>query len=151
MLIFPRKAMQAIEAVVFVACSVGPAPVSSKDIADSLSLPARHLEQIMQRLVKSGVLRGVRGPRGGYLLARERRRITVADICEALRYDVAEEDDSVFTPFADRVVVPLAREAEAKALEFLAATTLADLCARAAAMQPVKPASRVAGKMDFTI
>ena len=37
------------------------------------SLPRRYLEQVMQQLVRAGMLKGVRGPRGGYRLARERR------------------------------------------------------------------------------
>ena len=55
----------------------------------------------MQKLVRAGILRGVRGPRGGYLLAREKRRITVADICAAL----AEEDEiPASTPLGAQVV-----------------------------------------------
>ena len=44
------------------------------------SLPPRHLETLLQALVRAGILKGVRGPRGGYELARERRRITVGEI-----------------------------------------------------------------------
>jgi Rrf2 family iron-sulfur cluster assembly transcriptional regulator len=34
----------------------------------------------MQELVRAGILKGVRGPKGGYRLARERRRVTVGEI-----------------------------------------------------------------------
>jgi DNA-binding IscR family transcriptional regulator len=33
--------------------------------------------------VREGILKGIRGPRGGYELARERRRITADDILRA--------------------------------------------------------------------
>ena len=47
------------------------------------ALPARHLEPVLQALVREGILKGIRGPRGGYELARERRRITADDILRA--------------------------------------------------------------------
>jgi Rrf2 family protein len=57
--------------------------VSAKALAARHSLPARHLEPVLQALVRMGILRGIRGPRGGYELARERRRITTDDILRA--------------------------------------------------------------------
>jgi Rrf2 family protein len=57
--------------------------VSAKALAARHSLPARHLEPVLQALVRMGILRGIRGPRGGYELARERRRITADDILRA--------------------------------------------------------------------
>ena len=39
----------------------------------------------MQQLVRAGILRGVRGPRGGYRLARERRRVSVGDVVRVVR------------------------------------------------------------------
>jgi len=36
---------------------------------------------VLQALVRHGILKGTRGPRGGYELAREQRRITADDIC----------------------------------------------------------------------
>jgi len=57
-------------------------------------LPPRHLETLLQGLVHSKILRGVRGPRGGYELARERRRITVGEIARiAMSLSTADPDD----------------------------------------------------------
>ena len=78
MLKFSRKTLLALEAVLDVAYNARPDPVQSKDITRRLGIPQRYLEQVMQQLVREGVLKGVRGPRGGYTLARERRRISVA-------------------------------------------------------------------------
>ena len=58
--------------------------VAGGELADAQKLPPRYLEPMLQKLVRAGVLRGVRGPQGGYMLARERRRITLADISAAL-------------------------------------------------------------------
>ena len=85
----PKKLYYAVEAVLYIAYNAGNGPISSRDIAEKQGLPPRYLEQLMQRLVHGGVLRGVRGPHGGYMLARERRRITVGDICAVLK----EEDE----------------------------------------------------------
>ena len=54
-----------------------------KALAARHSLPARHLEPVLQALVRMGILKGIRGPRGGYELARERRRITADEILRA--------------------------------------------------------------------
>ena len=59
--------------------------MQSQDIARRLVLPRRYLEQVMQQLVRAGILRGVRGPRGGYRLARDRRRVSVGDVVRVVR------------------------------------------------------------------
>ena len=58
--------MFAIEAVVDIAYNAADTPVQSKDIATRQNIPRRYLEQVLQQLVREGVLSGVRGPRGGY-------------------------------------------------------------------------------------
>jgi Rrf2 family protein len=58
-------------------------PGSAKALAVRHSLPARHLEPVLQALVREGILKGIRGPRGGYELARERKRITADEILRA--------------------------------------------------------------------
>jgi len=57
--------------------------LSGKALAKSLHLPSRHLEPLLQALTREGILKAVRGPHGGYVLAREQRRITAADILRA--------------------------------------------------------------------
>ena len=91
MLRLSRKLMFAIEAVVDIAYNAADTPVQSKDIATRQNIPRRYLEQVLQQLVREGVLSGVRGPRGGYRLARERRRVTLGQIT---RIVVAMEDTS---------------------------------------------------------
>ena len=60
-----RKTALAIEAVVDIAFHARPDPVQARDITERQGVPHRYLEQVLQRLVREGVLRGVRGPRGG--------------------------------------------------------------------------------------
>ena len=91
MLKFSRKTLLALEAVLDIAYNARPDPVQSKDVTERLGIPQRYLEQVMQQLVHEGVLKGVRGPKGGYTLARERRRITVAEIVRIV--DQGDEDE----------------------------------------------------------
>ncbi|HEY6022797.1 MAG TPA: Rrf2 family transcriptional regulator [Pseudolabrys sp.] len=85
----PRKGLLAIAAVIDVAIHANSRPVSAKALAARHQLPPRHLEPVLQALVRDGILKGIRGPHGGYELARERNRITAGDI---LRAAVAAED-----------------------------------------------------------
>ena len=66
-----------------------PRPVSAKTLAARRRLPPRHLEPVLQALVQDGILKGIRGPHGGYALGRERNRITADDI---LRAAITAED-----------------------------------------------------------
>jgi Rrf2 family protein len=78
-----RKGVLAIAAVIDIAINAHNRPVSAKALAARHKLPPRHLEPVLQALVRDGILKGVRGPHGGYHLARERRRITAEDIMRA--------------------------------------------------------------------
>ncbi len=119
-----KRLFYATEAVLYIAYNAASEPVSSKEIAGKQGMPSRYLEQMMQKLVRAGVLRGVRGPHGGYLLAREKRRITLADICKALG---EEEAIPKSTPLGNQIVVPVLRKFQASIAERLHETTIADL------------------------
>jgi Rrf2 family iron-sulfur cluster assembly transcriptional regulator len=92
----PRKGLLAIAAVIDVAIHANSRPVSAKALAARHQLPPRHLEPVLQALVRDGILKGIRGPHGGYELGRDRDRITADDI---LRAAVAADD-------ADDLVLP---------------------------------------------
>ena len=83
MSLLPRKSALAIAAVTDVALNARMGALSGKALAKSLRLPSRHLEPLLQALTREGILKAVRGPHGGYVLAREQRRITAADILRA--------------------------------------------------------------------
>src|SRR6185312_3430308 len=78
-----RKGILAIAAVIDVALNASERPVSAKALAARHRLPPRHLEPVLQALVRDGILKGTRGPHGGYALARERKRISAEDIVRA--------------------------------------------------------------------
>lgn len=149
MITLPKKLFYAVEAVLYIAYNAGHGPISSRDIAEKQGLPPRYLEQIMQKLVRAGVLRGVRGPRGGYLLAKERRRVTVGEICRVLEDDPDDPENQLpCTPLGRQIVQPMWETARAKAMEQLAQISMAELCDKAGA-QNIRKLSEE--RMDFAI
>lgn len=150
MLRLSRKTMLALEAVLDVAYNARPDPVQSKDITRRQGIPQRYLEQVMQQLVHQGILKGVRGPRGGYTLARERRKITVGDVVRVVdQLDAENESDPISkAPLGDQVIAPLWEETREMVLSRLDGTTMEDLCRKAREMN-IQPGSKE--NPDFTI
>jgi Rrf2 family protein len=129
----PRKGLLAIAAVVDVALHGSERPVSARKLAARHNLPARHLEPVLQALVHDGIFDGVRGPRGGYKLARERKRISVADILRAAG-SVNNEDDLPGSRVLQQAVLPALAEAERAFVTALARLSLDDIMRRAEAL-----------------
>lgn len=53
-------------------------------LARNLGVSRNHLVKVLQRLARAGLVRTVRGPRGGYVLAEAPARITLRRVLEAL-------------------------------------------------------------------
>ena len=73
-----------MRALVELALTSGRAPVSASAIAARQDLSVAYLEQLLHRLKRQGLVSSVRGPRGGYALAREPQRITMAHVVQVL-------------------------------------------------------------------
>jgi len=133
MLQMPKKMLYALEAVVDVAYNARPEPVQSKDITKRQGIPQRYLEQVMQQLVRAGILKGGRGPRGGYTLARERRRITIGEVIRVIEAadDDIEDTENTMSDLGQRVVRPLWHQVRDDAMERLDQISLEDLCREA--------------------
>jgi len=135
MLRLPRRTLFALEAVVDIAYNARPDPVQAKEITRRQGIPPRYLEQVMQQLVRAGILKGVRGPRGGYTLARERRRISVGDVVRAI--EGLEEEEEIDdrpepgSPIGVMVVRPLIEQLRVELEKRLDQVTLEDLCGSA--------------------
>jgi Rrf2 family iron-sulfur cluster assembly transcriptional regulator len=130
----PKKLLFAIEAVLDIAYNAGPQPVQSRDITARQGIPRRYLEQVLQSLVRAGILAGVRGPRGGYRLARERRRITVGDITRVvaqIENGETAEDKLPESDLGTRVVRPMWFSVQDSLLQTLDGVTIEDLCLKA--------------------
>lgn len=133
MLKLSRKTLLALEAVIDIAFNARPEPVQAKEITARQGVPQRYLEQVMQQLVRAGILKGVRGPRGGYRLAKERRRISVGDIVRVAESieDENGEDLDPRSELGNRIVTPLVQSLQEEVMARLDAITIEDLCQRA--------------------
>ena len=124
----------AIEAVVDIAYHSSGQPVQSQEITQRQNIPRRYLEQALQQLVRAHVLTGVRGPRGGYNLARERRRISVGDIVRIVRdLETSTDLDSgnLGSELTTKVITPMWLELQLTIMEKLDGITIDDLCTQA--------------------
>jgi Rrf2 family protein len=129
-----KKLLFAIEAVVDIAYYGGPQPVRSTEISERQGIPRRYLEQVLQHLVHNGLLAGQRGPRGGYRLARERRRITVGEIVRVVRELEAAGDSVLENDGSDiglKVVRPIWTEMQREMMARFDTLTIEELCNRA--------------------
>lgn len=133
MLKLSRKTLLALEAVIDIAFNARPEPVQAKEITARQGVPQRYLEQVMQQLVRAGILKGVRGPRGGYRLAKERRKISVGDIVRVAESieDENGEDLDPRSELGNRIVTPLVQSLQEEVMARLDAITIEDLCQRA--------------------
>jgi Rrf2 family protein len=135
MSLLPRKGLLAIAAVIDVALHARGQPVAAKALASRHRLPPRHLEPVLQALVRQGVLKGVRGPRGGYELAREPRRITAQDILRAIGTMEETSNGAAKSALMADVVMPALIQAEGVFSGALGHINIEDLVAAAETMQ----------------
>jgi Rrf2 family protein len=111
--LLPRKGILAIAAVIDIALHARGRPVAAKALATRHQLPPRHLEPVLQALVRHGILKGVRGPRGGYELAREPQRVSADDILRAAgTVEDANEPSLTGSALLNLVILPALAEAE---------------------------------------
>jgi Rrf2 family transcriptional regulator, iron-sulfur cluster assembly transcription factor len=130
MSLLPRKGLLAIAAVVDVALQTGGRPISAKTLATRHGLPPRHLESVLQSLVRVGILKSIRGPRGGYELARDRRGVTANDILRAAgTVEVPGEEPS--SELMSKVVIPVLSIAEQEFGQALSRINLEDMARHA--------------------
>jgi len=77
------RAHYAIKAMLNLAFQM-PNPVSLTSLAKKLDISLSYLEQIFALLRKNNLVKGVRGPGGGYVLGKPTEVITIADIVSAI-------------------------------------------------------------------
>jgi len=124
-----RRSRLAIATVVDIALHSRSQPVAAKALADRHHLPPRHFETLLQTLVKATILKGIRGPHGGYELARERRKISAGEIVRAIlaetsNYQEKQIESRLFVTLID----PLLQEATEAFLAHLDQISIDRLC-----------------------
>jgi Rrf2 family protein len=97
------------------------------EIARLQGIPERYLEQMLTSLRRSGLLHSIRGPRGGYQLARPPETITVAEVLACLEGTSGSQREGQRSTSAFHVLTALAQKVEQARARVLAATTLKQL------------------------
>jgi len=78
------KSTYAIRAMFELALSHGTKPLSVTYISKKESISVPYLEQLLSKLRRKGLVKSVRGPTGGYILAKDPKEITVGEIVRIL-------------------------------------------------------------------
>ena len=81
---FSAKERYGLKAMIDMAARGGHKPLSAKAIAEKQDISIDYLEQIFRQLRKARLLKSVRGPRGGFVLAKPAADITVWEVMSAL-------------------------------------------------------------------
>ena len=79
----------ALRAMVDLAQHGGSGPVSRREMAERQEISAEYVAQLFRHLQSAGLVEGVKGPGGGYRLARDAARITAREVVEAVEGPVA--------------------------------------------------------------
>ncbi|MFC0389563.1 RrF2 family transcriptional regulator [Muricoccus vinaceus] len=128
------RALTAVSVLLDVAFHAGRgangAVAGGAEVADRLGAARRGIEPVFQALSRAGLLEGVRGPRGGYRLARRPRDIRLSEAVAAVA-DGAEGGSELSGALHGAVVAPLWSELDAALRERLEGLTLEDLLRRA--------------------
>lgn len=131
----PQRGLVAIMAVLDIALNGTKRPISAKALARRYGLAPRYLEPMLQMLVHDGILKGIRGPQGGYQLGRPSSSLTIAEIV------CAASDPSTTTyppirkyPLVAKIILPGLEKAERAISETLQTVTVEALLRRASSL-----------------
>ncbi len=104
--------------------------IALKDIADRQGISKKYLEQIIPTFTKSGILKTVRGPQGGYQLAKSPDKCTVGDILrltEGPLFPASSSDDVTDDAGEDFAVLSVWQGLSDVVTEYLDGITLQDI------------------------
>lgn len=134
MLKLSTKGRYGLRAVFDLAQHYGKGPVPLREVAERQGLSEQYLEQLFLGLRKHGLVKSIRGLRGGYTLSRPPGEITVGNIVRALEGPIApvecvSEEDPEDCVRADHCVARLVWTRLRDAItEVLDSITLEDMC-----------------------
>ena len=126
-MIFNTKFLYALEAVLDIAINFKGKPIQGYEITKRQGIPARYLENILQELVHKNILKGTRGPKGGYSLAKEKRNVSLIDIYNViLSMERKEKYFNTQTEVGSKIIMPLVSDISNKIIIWLQSKTLED-------------------------
>lgn len=126
-----------LRAMVDLALHADREPVLRSDIAERQEISAHYLEQLFVKLRRAGLIKSVRGPRGGYILARDAEDIRASDVIRAVEgpialvYCVEPQSNPPCHRMPCCVTHHLWKRLSKEVAEVLDSVTLRDLCGQA--------------------
>ena len=149
-MIFNKKFLYAIEAVLDISIYSSDSPTRATEITKRQGIPSRYLEKILQELVRHTILKGTRGPNGGYTLGREKRNIFLIDIHNAIlkMEEINEKKKIINTPIRSKIINPYISEITNKLMNSFESTSIYDLHKNFVKVQTYVNKEK---KIDFTI
>jgi Rrf2 family protein len=126
-MIINKKFLHAIEAVLDISIHSSHTPASAKEITKRQGIPSRYLEKILQELVRKKILKGTRGPSGGYVLGREKRNIFLIDIYNAVLTIEKNKKEEVDTQIRSKIINPFIKNITNEIINSFKLTSIHDL------------------------
>jgi len=111
-------------------------PISVSSISERENISISYLEQLLNKLKKNGIVNSLRGPHGGYMLARPPADIKVYDIVRTLEGDLnlvfclADKRTKNCNKIDECATKPLWQKLNASIESVLKSATLANLCGK---------------------
>lgn len=128
--------------------------LSAREMASALRVSSHHLSKVMQRLARAGLVDSVRGPHGGFKLARRPASITLLQIYEATEGALPPEHDCLLPKPAcggHCILGGLMRKMSNEVKDYLARTTLEGLgWGLAKGLESIAPPEAAAGIETLT-
>lgn len=87
------KGRYGLRAMVYLALQQKEEPISLLSIAESQNISMNYLEQVFATLRKSGLIKSIKGPYGGYMLSGDAEKLKVGDILRVLEGSLSVVDE----------------------------------------------------------
>ncbi len=131
-MILTTKGRYAVMAVVDISNRKDGKPVKLATIAEKNNLSLSYLEQIFFSLKKHGIVNSVRGPGGGYVLAKDHKDLNIADVIRAIGEQVKITNcggkKNCSASSSECITHHLWQGLEKKIYEYLGSISLFDVC-----------------------
>ncbi len=105
--------------------------LTSQDMAITLHGSANHMAKILQRLTRAGIVRSIRGPRGGFALACDPEKTSVLEVFEAIEGPIREEHCMLRIPVCQPgkicIMGRLVQDVQEMVRQRFSSTTLGDM------------------------
>jgi Rrf2 family protein len=128
-----RASSYALHAVVYMAGQKKDGPTPSHVITEKRGIPERFLLKVLKPLVSAQVLYSVKGPNGGYRLARPANEITILEVLEAVDGPIrghAPMSHNESRNFLNRKLEQICNESAEQVRKTLSKIKLSDLSGR---------------------